>query len=343
MEMGSRGRRAWYLVGITAGVYLVFRYLLPLVIPFLIAYLGAGMMAPAVDFLEKRLRLKRGFAVVLVGLIFFVFLGTAGLWLVRKLMSELGNLTCSLGNLEQYLNEKLHHICGEVETNFGLKQDTIYFAASSGMTSLIDTAREKAMPLVMSNSLPIVKALFEGIAVVFITLVSTLMICRDYTVLQKKRKRMLFAEELDRMIQKITGALGAYLRTQGILMLITAVVSAAGLFILKNPYALLLGISIGVLDALPFIGTGLLYLPWAVILGLMGEWRMCVGILIIYGICYLVRELLEPKLMGKQIGMTSLEMIISMYVGIRLFGLGGVILGPVGYLMIVELSRLVTV
>ncbi len=57
----------------------------------------------------------------------------------------------------------------------------------------------------------------------------------------------------------------------------------------------------------------------------------------IYGACYLVRELLEPKLMGKQIGMTSLEMIISMYIGIRLFGLAGVILGPVGYLLIVEL------
>ena len=207
------------------------------------------------------------------------------------------------------------------------------------MTRIISTVEEKAMPIVMSNSLPIVKALFEGIAVIFITLVSTLMICKDYDVLQEKRGRMLFAEELDRIGKKISGALGAYLRTQGILIIITASISVAGLFILKNPYALLLGITIGILDALPFIGTGIIYLPWAVLSGVMGDWRLCVGILVIYGICYLVRELLEPKLMGKQIGMTSLEMIISMYVGIRLFGLGGVVLGPIGYLMIVELAQ----
>lgn len=339
MEIGSRGRRVLYIIGITAGVYLTFRFLLPLVIPFLIAYLGAGLMAPAVHFLEKKLRMKRSIAVVLVGLLFFAFLGTVGLWLVHKLMEELGSLIYSLGNLEDFLNDKLRYICGEMETNFGLKRDTIYLAAASGMTRIISTVEEKAMPLVMSNSLPIVKALFEGIAVIFITLVSTLMICKDYDVLQEKRGRMLFAEELDRIGKKISGALGAYLRTQGILIIITASISVAGLFVLKNPYALLLGITIGILDALPFIGTGIIYLPWAVLSGVMGDWRLCVGILVIYGICYLVRELLEPKLMGKQIGMTSLEMIISMYVGIRLFGLGGVVLGPIGYLMIVELAQ----
>lgn len=334
--MGSRGKRALYIIGITAGVYLVFRYLLPLVIPFLIAYLGAGIMSPAVNFLEKKLRMKRSIAVVLVGMAFFVFLGTVGLWLARKLLAEIGNLTYGLGNLEIFLNRKLHDICGEVEMNFGLQQGTIYLAAATGMTRIIDTVEEKAMPFVMSSSLPIVKALFEGIAVVFITLVSMLMICRDYDMLEEKRGRMLFAAELDRIVCRISGALGAYLRTQGILIIITAGVSVAGLFVMKNPYALLLGITIGVLDALPFIGTGIIYLPWAILLGIMGDWKKCVGILVIYGVCYLVRELLEPKLMGKQIGMTSLEMIISMYVGIRLFGLGGVLLGPIGYLVIVE-------
>ena len=338
MEMGSRGKRAWYIIGITAGVYLTFRYLLPLVIPFLIAYMGAGLMAPAVRFLEKRLHMRRSIAVVLVGGLFFAFLATGGLWLARKLMEELGGLACRLENLEEFLNQKLHYVCEGVETNFGLKQDTIYPAAAAGMSRLIDTVEEKAMPVVMTSSLPIVKALFEGIAVVFITLVSALMICRDYEVLEEKRGRMLFAAEVDRIAGKISGALGAYLRTQGILIVITAAVSVAGLFLLKNPYALLLGITIGILDALPFIGTGLIYLPWAVLSGIMGDWRMCVGVSVIYGICYLARELLEPKLMGKQIGMTSLEMIISMYVGIRLFGLTGVILGPIGYLVIVELN-----
>ncbi len=284
MEAGSRGRKAVYIIGITAGVYLTFRFLLPLVIPFLIAYLGAGLMAPMVHFLQHKLHFNRGFATVIVGLLFFLFLGTAGLWLVHKLAEEAGRF---IGN--------------------------------------------------RSNSLPIVKALFEGIAVIFITLISMLMICKDYEALQERRERMLFAEEIDGMAKKVSSAMGAYIKTQGILMLITAVICVIGLFILKNPYALLLGLTIAVLDALPFIGTGIIFIPWAVLVGVMGDWKLCIGLLVIYGACYLVRELLEPKLMGKQIGMTSLEMIISMYIGIRLFGLAGVILGPVGYLLIVEL------
>lgn len=337
MEAGSRGRKVVYIIGITAGVYLTFRFLLPLVIPFLIAYLGAGLMAPVVCFLERKLHMKRGFATVIVGLLFFTFLGTAGLWLVHKVAEEAGRLIQNLGNLEEFLYIQLKQFCCKAEENFGLKPDTIYYAASSGISQLVSTVEEQAMPLMMSSSLPIVKALFEGIAVVFITLISMLMICRDYEILQEKRGHMLFAEEIEGMIKKISGAMGAYLKTQGILMLITAGICVAGLFILKNPYALLLGITIGVLDALPFIGTGIIFIPWAVLAGIVGNWKLCTGLLLIYGACYLVRELLEPKLMGKQIGMTSLEMIISMYVGIRLFGLAGVILGPVGYLLIVEL------
>lgn len=343
MENAGRGRKVIYIIGITAGVYLTFRFLLPLVIPFLIAWLGAGLMAPSVRFLEQKLRMKRSIAVVLVGFLFFAFLGTVGLWLVHKLMEEMGGLICSLGNLEEFLNGKLKYFCCEVEKNFGLKPDTIYFAAASGMNQLISTAEEKAMPLVMSNSLPIVKSLFEGIAVIFITLISMLMICRDYDILQEKKGKMMFAKELDGIIRKVSEAMGAYCKTQGILMLLTIIICVAGLFILDNPYAMLLGITIGILDALPFIGTGIIFIPWAALVGIMGNWRLCVGLLLIYGVCYLIRELLEPKLMGKQIGMTSLEMIISMYMGIRLFGLAGVILGPVGYLLIVELFHSICV
>ena len=340
MEAGGRGRKALYIVGITAEVYLVFRFLLPLVIPFLIAYLGAGLMAPAVRFLEQRLHMNRGFATVLVGLVFFAFLGTAGLWLVHKLADEAGRLIRNLGDLEEFLYVQLKVICGEAEANFGLKPDTIYLAAASGINQLVSTVEKQAMPMVMSNSLPIVKGLFEGIAVVFITLISMLMICRDYENLQEKRDHMLFAGEIDCLAKKISGAMGAYLRTQGILMLFTAGICVIGLFILKNSYALLLGMTIAVLDALPFIGTGIIFIPWAAVLGLMGKWRLCVGLLLIYGVCYLMRELLEPRLMGRQIGMTSLEMIISMYVGIRLFGIAGVLLGPIGYLLIVELVHI---
>lgn len=337
MEIGGRGKKVLYIIGITAGVYLSFRYLLPLIIPFLIAYLGASVLAPCVHFLEKRLHLRRSWATILTGLLFLGILGTVGIWLMNRLLEQAGAFLSGFSTWEPMLSDTLYNICCQAEKNFGMEPETIYYAAKSGIQKLSDNVEEQAMPLVMSSSLPIVKWVFETVAVIFITLISMLFICKDYEVLKERQSRMMFAEEMGVIGKKMSQALGAYVKTQGIIMVFTALVCTAGLFILKNPYALLLGVVIGAMDALPLIGTGLIFIPWIIIVFLMGNWKMGAGLVIIYAICYLLRELLEPRLMGRQIGMTSLEMIISIYIGLKLFGIGGVVLGPVGYLLIVEI------
>ena len=114
----------------------------------------------------------------------------------------------------------------------------------------------------------------------------------------------------------------------------------AGLLLLGNSYFLLLGPVIGLVDALPVFGAGTVLIPWFLISFLQGRWGQGLALLFLYLVCYLLRQVAEARLMGGQVGLTALETLFSMYVGLRLFGIAGFLLGPIGFLMIEDLLRI---
>lgn len=336
-EKISKRKKAIYFIGVTGGVYLAFQYLLPLVIPFLIAYLGACLMEPCIRFLEKRLHIKRIIAVIIVVLFILGMLGTAGVWLIQRLIEQTIHFISAFPSIEGLLLGKISGICCEIEKNFGLQENTVQDFVHLGMIQMSQKLEREAMPFVVSGSVPVVKWIIEAIAVLFIIIVSMILISKDYLLLKEKKEHFIFAEEIALIGGKLSAAGGAYVKTQCIIMLITTVVCVIGLTLLGNPYALLIGVFIGAMDALPLLGSGLIFIPWILFSALLGSWRDFIFLAVIYLICYFTREFLEPKLMGRQIGISSLEMIISMYIGLKLFGLAGVLLGPVGYLLIIEI------
>ena len=115
------------------------------------------------------------------------------------------------------------------------------------------------------------------------------------------------------------------------------VICGVGLLWLRNPYWLLLGIVLGLVDALPVFGTGTILMPWAVVCVLCGSYRYAAVLLAMCFISYVVREYLEPKLMGKGLGTHPLGMLAAVYVGLVLFGVAGVITGPLAFILIREL------
>ena len=107
-----------------------------------------------------------------------------------------------------------------------------------------------------------------------------------------------------------------------------------GLFLLKNPYYMLLGIGIGLLDALPLFGTGTALIPWALVELLGRNGKKAAALIGIYGICYILRQVLETKMMAKGTGLSALETLAALYTGLKLFGIGGVFLGPAALMLI---------
>jgi sporulation integral membrane protein YtvI len=123
-------------------------------------------------------------------------------------------------------------------------------------------------------------------------------------------------------------ALIGFLKAQLIILTITFIESLIGLNIIGVRYAFLISVFVSIVDILPVLGTGSVYVPWAIISILMGNTKMGISLLILYGIIVPVRYLVEPKIIGHQLGIHPLLTLMSMFVGIKLFGVGGVILGP---------------
>ena len=134
-------------------------------------------------------------------------------------------------------------------------------------------------------------------------------------------------------------ALFKYIKAQLILMSITFTELTIAFLILRLPSAFLLAMLISVVDALPILGTGTILIPWAVIQILLGNYKFAISLLIIYGICLLVRQLLEPRIVSDQIGMYPLLTLMAMYIGLNTLGFLGMILGIIVLIVVINLHK----
>lgn len=171
----------------------------------------------------------------------------------------------------------------------------------------------------------------------FVVAVMTL---EEMDEIREKKSGSIFHREFSVLGRRIASAGSAWFKTQLVIMAVTAMICTLGLTLLGNPYSVLLGLGIGLLDALPVFGTGAVLIPWGAFLLLEHQWWKGAVLLFIYGLCYFIRQFLEAKLMGSRMGLSALETLFSMYVGLELLGVSGFFLGPVGLLIIEDLVKL---
>ena len=128
--------------------------------------------------------------------------------------------------------------------------------------------------------------------------------------------------------------INVYFRVQLIIMSINIVVCSTAFLMIGNPYAILLGVLTGIIDALPIFGTGTVLIPWAVGSLLFGRVKNAVILVVLYIVTYFVREIMESKCMGDRMGIAPFTMLAVIYIGILVYGVVGFILGPISYCII---------
>jgi sporulation integral membrane protein YtvI len=134
-------------------------------------------------------------------------------------------------------------------------------------------------------------------------------------------------------------ALFGYLRAQFILISITAAFVIVGLLILQVPYAISIGLLIGFVDLLPYLGTGAVMVPWIIIVFVQGNIPLGIGLSIVYGVILVARQILEPKVLATSVGMDPLAILIALFIGLQLFGFVGLIIGPVTLILLTAFHR----
>ena len=146
-------------------------------------------------------------------------------------------------------------------------------------------------------------------------------------------------KEWKQVKHELSGAGIAYVKTQVILILLVSITCSLGLFLIKNPYAVLFGAAIAIFDAFPVLGSGLVLIPWAVFSFIRGDAFAGAVLLTLFGVCQFMREYLEPKLLGGKMGIRPIQSLMAVYIGYELFGILGRFLGPFGLVLIKSLWR----
>jgi len=339
------------IVGI---VYLGFRFLLPLFFPFLLAYVMAVALRKPVRFMWQRFKIKPviGGAVLLT-----IVLVVAGSGIAYAMKLLLQQFAAFVGNYDSYVVEwdgYLETACGYFDSLLRLEKGRTFTILSDGLDGIVLFFREELIPFLTRNSVKAAVSVTELVASVVVIFVSVLLFLGEMagTVVagkkashvdsgkQQEQPILHFVEREWRQVkQELSGAGIAYVKTQMILILLVSLTCSLGLFLIKNPYALLFGVAIGVFDAFPVLGSGLILVPWAIISFIRGRAFTGAILLTLYGVCQFMREYLEPKLLGDKMGIRPVQSLMAIYIGYELFGILGLFLGPFGLVLVKSLWR----
>ena len=326
--------RIYKIVGITAAVYLAFRFALPLFAPFIAAYLMAATVRPVAAFLQRKLRipLSVGGAVTLLLLLAGLLAGVC--WLGRLLVEQIMRFIENYGGYRDAALGAAERFCSRVDGWFSLKSGTVGELMHTGFSRIGETVNEEMLPALSKRSVAILGSIVYGVAGCMIAFVAAVLLLADREKYAKSCRKSPFYEEAKQVMERLSAAGVAYLKTQCILMLLIALICTVGFLFVKSEYALLLGIGVAIVDAFPVLGSGLVLVPWAVVCLVKGNYLQVAVLAVMYVLCVLVREGLEPKLLGNRIGIPPLYTLMAVYVGVELFGIFGVILGPFGLVII---------
>ena len=343
------------ILGITGVVYGSFRFLLPLVIPFLLSWGMAVCLRPSARWIEAKCRIRvrigrrqreigipAGAAGAAELLAILGLLGWGAFWGGRKILQEASLLMEQIPEWIRLLDIWLTGACHQLEAALCLKANMLVVLMREMLKGFLETATKGAMPYLMANSVTLFHAGVRLSVSLVILLMGTGLCLQEMEQWERRCRRSVYDREIRLIAGRLHSALAAWLKTQGIIMALTAAVCTIGLWLMKNPYYMLAGAGIGLLDALPVFGTGTVFIPWSAVLFFQGSWGQGIFILALYLVCYVMRELLEAKLMGEKIGLSPLQTLMAVYAGLKLFGFWGLVLGPLGLLLIQDLVEAFT-
>lgn len=338
-------RRGSIALGVCFGLWIALRYLLPIAIPFLLA-LGLALTAePLVSALQSRLHFKRGMAAGIGIAIALVLAALALMTLcalaLRQLQRICGILPAlkdtalsSMASLEGFLMDMV------ARTPEGIRpvlQGSVEGFFSDGTTVLQQLATRL---LVLASG--VVTRIPDGALGFGTWVIATFMVSAKLPAIRSWLNGCIpqsWKETYLPALGRIRRNLGLWLLAQLKLTGITFGILAAGFLLLRIQNPLLWAILICLLDALPVLGTGTILIPWSLVCLIQGDTPLALGLGGIYAVVALLRSILEPKLVGKQLGLDPLVTLIAMYAGFKLWGLGGMILSP---LMAVTVTQLLS-
>ena len=342
MEISKKRSFIWnvlFAACIAAIIYLAFQYCIPILAPFLIAFIVTALITPLVDLLNRKLKIpKKLSAIILVTVSYLILIGLViliGLSLYRWAVNADGWFRSEF--VPQILNFTAR-LSGAVS---GIGSDLVPFFADirDKLISLIGTKVSEFSANVLAGaaaSLPsfLIASIFAIVATFFMATDTD----RLRYFIATRQTEDLYGR-LSAAYLSLKQTLGKYIRAYFLIFLITFSELTVGFLCAGVENFVLMALFVAVFDILPILGSSMIVLPWSIFLLISGDYRRGVIMFFVYLIVVIVRQFIEPKIVGDHVGLHPLITLIAMYVGAKLFGGVGLFGFPIVCAVIVQLQN----
>jgi len=325
------------LVLAIVGIYLSYK-LAMFYLPFIIAMIIAALVEPIIKFFMKYTKMKRKLASIVSLILVVVVIGGLLFGLSSKLISEAQSL---ISNLNIYFDDVYNwgiQVIDDMQEN--LSSDNIEIIQNTLM-GIIDASKAVVMNL-LTGLITIITSIPNAITYSIITLLAIIFICFDKQYLPNTIKSQIptkWFDKIKQIIKEMCSVSVKYIKAEAKLSFVCFILVLTGLLFvnligIKVEYLLVMAVLIGFIDILPLFGAGGVMVPWAVYLLIIGNIPLAIAVGIIWIIWAVLKQLIEPKMVSKEMGMHPIFTLIGMYTGFRLAGVFGLILGPIILLII---------
>lgn len=334
-----------YFAIIIAIIFLLLKFALPYVAPFIIALILVLITNPLAKKISNKLKIKEripGIILILLLWVIVITLLILAFYAVSKqafnLLGDITNITENIQSYASIISDYLDNIYDYLPM---ISTDVVNSAISAIGDKLIAMTTDFASSII-SLGTNIVKAAPAVLLSVLVSILASVFLAGDYTNIRAFVKRQLstrmhsayrFTKEF------LFGTIGKIVTAYMIIMLITCCELLLGFSIIGVKYTFLLAPLITIFDILPFVGCGTILIPWGIIDIILGNYKQGIMILVLSIIITIVRNIIEPKIVGKRTGVHPLIVLIGVYIGGKLFGFVGIIMLPLTIMFLQKLQK----
>jgi len=330
---------AWIVLVLLLVLLLLIK-VIPYVAPFVVALFITFIIERPVSFLTTKLKLPRGTAVGIVLLFFTLITGGIVILIFSELVNEIWRLTREIPSA-QVVREYVDTLLGRVQNLYLSLPAELERTIRDSLGSVVGSISVFLQSL-LNYLLDMVKFLPQLFLFIVISLVSSFFMSRD----REKISRFVYKQipegwrnKVRTVKEDLFAALMGFIKAQSILISVTFIALLIGYSLIGVKYVFSLALITAVVDALPVLGTGTILIPAAAINLIMGNVPKALAFIALYIVILIVRQFLEPKVVGQSLGLHPLVTLISIYVGLQLFGIIGLFLGPIIVAIIKALQK----
>ena len=326
---------AFFALIFALSIFLV-RYALPELFPFVVAFIVTMILRPIVRFLHNKLKINSRVLSVVLVILFYGTIGVIVIWLLMEIVSFAADKAKDLPSFFQNqirpflitlfdeIQEMLHNLDPEMATGFDDTANSLLSTIGSTVMSFSGQLVGKLTDVAVS-----VPSFLLNIVIM---IVATIFLLVDFESIFAFIKKQL-SDKTNELVHNIGTHLGKvlkkYILSYSLVMLITFGEIFAGLSIIGVKYAALIAALIAIFDILPVVGSGLIIVPWAIISFIIGDIGIGIGLFILWAVLCIVRQIIEPKIVGNSVGMHPFLTLFAMLAGNFIYGGIGILLLPV--------------